>query len=367
MRDGRRARATSSLKSAMETYGLYRFDGMSRRTSGPGRSRQTRSSPPPTASSGSPYVGRDDAGRRPDCSGLTQYCYRQAGISIPRNTESQYAQGKKLSLSEVQPGDILYRTGHVGIYIGGDRYIPRAPSGRGREDRERDLELHLRPVVSIDKEQEDGQEDETDGHMRRRRCGDPYRGRARALCDSPFRAQIVVPAEEQGQQIEQADDSFSGYAGTTWESEDGTCTLTLSDSTIVESGEAGVQVMYYEVLSEEPDDDGLSAQISFTRSAGEAASQTLLSISDAGGWKSISCDAFALSKSYLIAEGSEAGISSPPTRRSSTSSLDAERRRDRLRHSAEGILGVPRRQRSPPGTARSTSTATRTSSRPPST
>lgn len=125
---------------------------------------------------------------------------------------------------------------------------------------------------------------------------------------APSEPEIVVPAEEQGQQIEQADDSFSGYVGTTWESEDGTCTLTLSDSTIVESGEAGVQVMYYEVLSEEPDDDGLSAQISFTRSAGEAASQTLLSISDAGGWKSISCDAFALSKSYLIAEGSEAGI-----------------------------------------------------------
>ena len=125
---------------------------------------------------------------------------------------------------------------------------------------------------------------------------------------APSEPEIVVPAEEQGQQIEQADDSFSGYAGTTWESEDGTCTLTLSDSTIVESGEAGVQVMYYEVLSEEPDDDGLSAQISFARSAGEAASQTLLSISDAGGWKSISCDAFALSKSYLIAEGSEAGI-----------------------------------------------------------
>lgn len=125
---------------------------------------------------------------------------------------------------------------------------------------------------------------------------------------APSEPEIVVPAEEQGQQIEQADDSFSGYAGTTWESEDGTCTLTLSDSTIVESGEAGVQVMYYEVLSEEPDDDGLSAQISFTRSAGEAASQTLLSINDTGGRKSISCDAFALSKSYLIAEGSEAGI-----------------------------------------------------------
>lgn len=125
---------------------------------------------------------------------------------------------------------------------------------------------------------------------------------------APSEPETVVTAEEQGQQIEQADDSFSGYAGTTWESEDGTCTLTFSDSTIVESGEAGVQVMYYEVLSEEPDDDGLSAQISFTRSAGEAASQTLLSINDTGGRKSISCDAFALSKSYLIAEGSEAGI-----------------------------------------------------------
>ena len=125
---------------------------------------------------------------------------------------------------------------------------------------------------------------------------------------APSEPETVVTAEEQGQQTEQAGKSLVGYTGTTWESEDGTCTLALSDSTIIESGEAEVQVMYYEVLSEEPDDDGLSAQISFTRSAGEAASQTLLSISDAGGWKSISCDAFALSKSYLIAEGSEAGI-----------------------------------------------------------
>lgn len=183
---------------------------------------------------------------------------------------------------------------------------------------------------------------------------------------APSEPEIVVPAEEQGQQIEQADDSFSGYAGTTWESEDGTCTLTLSDSTIVESGEAGVQVMYYEVLSEEPDDDGLSAQISFTRSAGEAASQTLLSISDAGGWKSISCDAFALSKSYLIAEGSEAGIELSAHSPELNELLDAE--------DAEIASAIAQKASSasptatpPPGTARSTSTATRTSSRPPST
>lgn len=125
---------------------------------------------------------------------------------------------------------------------------------------------------------------------------------------APSEPETVVPAEEQGQQIEQADDSFSGYAGTTWESEDGTCTLTLSDSTIVESGEAGVQVMYYEVLSEEPDDDGLSAQISFTRSADEPSSQTLLSIRPSADSASLTCDALALSKSYLLAEGASAGI-----------------------------------------------------------
>ena len=125
---------------------------------------------------------------------------------------------------------------------------------------------------------------------------------------APSEPETVVTAEEQGQQTEQAGKSLVGYTGTTWESEDGTCTLALSDSTIIESGEAEVQVMYYEVLSEESDGSGISAQISFTRSAGEAASQTLLSISDTGGRKSVSCDAFALSKSYLIAEGSEAGI-----------------------------------------------------------
>ena len=125
---------------------------------------------------------------------------------------------------------------------------------------------------------------------------------------APSEPEAVFPTEEQSQQVEQAGESLAGYTGTTWESEDGACTLALSDSTIIESGEAGVQVMYYEVLSEESDGSGISSQISFTRSAGEAASQTLLSISDTGGRKSISCDAFALSKSYLIAEGSEAGI-----------------------------------------------------------
>ncbi len=113
-----------SLKSTMETYNLYRFDGMSLEDFRSGAVLADAIVSAAYSQLGVPYVwGGTTPGVGLDCSGLTQYCYKQAGISIPRNTEAQYAQGKKIALSEAQPGDILYRMGHVGIYIGGDRYI----------------------------------------------------------------------------------------------------------------------------------------------------------------------------------------------------------------------------------------------------
>ncbi|WP_346686644.1 NlpC/P60 family protein [Enteroscipio rubneri] len=113
-----------SLKSVMETYNLYRFDGMSLEDFRSGALSADAIVSAAYSQLGVPYVwGGTTPGVGLDCSGLTQYCYKQAGISIPRNTEAQYAQGKKIALSEAQPGDILYRMGHVGIYIGGDQYI----------------------------------------------------------------------------------------------------------------------------------------------------------------------------------------------------------------------------------------------------
>lgn len=67
-----------------------------------------------------PYVGLD-------CSGLVQWCYAQAGISIPRTSGAIMANGTKVS--DPQPGDICWTPGHVAIYIGGGQMIEAQQEG----------------------------------------------------------------------------------------------------------------------------------------------------------------------------------------------------------------------------------------------
>ncbi|MFJ4779853.1 C40 family peptidase [Streptomyces sp. NPDC088762] len=63
-----------------------------------------------------------------DCSGLVQAAYRQAGISLPRMSQAQSSSGTSVSLSALQPGDILYwgsrgSAYHVAIYVGGGKFV----------------------------------------------------------------------------------------------------------------------------------------------------------------------------------------------------------------------------------------------------
>ena len=60
-----------------------------------------------------------------DCSGLMQWGFRQVGINIGRTTYDQIYNGHEVSLSSLQPGDLLFYSdlGHVGMYIGNGQWI----------------------------------------------------------------------------------------------------------------------------------------------------------------------------------------------------------------------------------------------------
>ena len=75
-----------------------------------------------------------------DCSGLTQYSYAQAGLSIPRTSRSQYLAGTHIArdrLDLLAPGDLVFfgrngdagRVHHVGIYVGDGNFVHAPQTG----------------------------------------------------------------------------------------------------------------------------------------------------------------------------------------------------------------------------------------------
>lgn len=71
-----------------------------------------------------------------DCSGLTQYVYAKAGISISRTASQQQREGTRVS--NPQPGDLVFYGSpayHVGIFTGGDMMIDAAKPGTVTRER----------------------------------------------------------------------------------------------------------------------------------------------------------------------------------------------------------------------------------------
>ncbi|MGW7461980.1 C40 family peptidase [Streptomyces sp. NPDC054797] len=89
---------------------------------------------------GKAYVSGGTGPNSFDCSGLVQAAYRQAGISLPRMSQAQSSSGTAVSLSALQPGDILYwgsrgSAYHVAIYVGGGKFVGAQNSSTGIVER----------------------------------------------------------------------------------------------------------------------------------------------------------------------------------------------------------------------------------------
>ncbi len=70
-----------------------------------------------------------------DCSGLMLYAYSGVGVKLPRVSRSQFNAGRKVPISALRPGDLVFfRSGgapihHVAMYIGEDRMVEAPYTG----------------------------------------------------------------------------------------------------------------------------------------------------------------------------------------------------------------------------------------------
>ncbi len=85
---------------------------------------------------GSPYKYGGATPNGFDCSGLVYYTHGKLGIRIARTSLQQYKTAKNIKLNELHSGDLVFfklgrsEVSHVGIYVGGGKFIHAPKSGK---------------------------------------------------------------------------------------------------------------------------------------------------------------------------------------------------------------------------------------------
>lgn len=66
-----------------------------------------------------------------DCSGLVRFVYGHFGVALPHSSWGDFARGRRVGRRVLRPGDLVffYGAGHVGIYVGGGRFIDAPHTG----------------------------------------------------------------------------------------------------------------------------------------------------------------------------------------------------------------------------------------------
>lgn len=73
---------------------------------------------------GNPYVyGGTSLTNGTDCSGFTQSIYKHFGYSLNRTSSAQMSNGRAVSYSDARPGDLIFYSGHVAMYIGNGQIV----------------------------------------------------------------------------------------------------------------------------------------------------------------------------------------------------------------------------------------------------
>ncbi|MBR5868268.1 MAG: C40 family peptidase, partial [Clostridia bacterium] len=82
---------------------------------------------------GVPYVWGGASPKGFDCGGFTKYCFAKIGINLSHTNQKAY--GTTVKYSELKKGDLVFfssgsqKYGHVGIYIGGGKFIHASSPG----------------------------------------------------------------------------------------------------------------------------------------------------------------------------------------------------------------------------------------------